>query len=266
VTCFASRAERRRPLPVDARIREPIFTSTHAITIDAPPERVWPWVAQMGADPIPGGRTRLIVRGRASGHWLDLARAQPPAGHHRVFIERAYAALAMLPRPLLITFATAGHRIMEARHLRGIQRRSTASAEPGSTLERWRRVLLSCGVLASILYVAMTLFVGLLWDGHSVASNVPSELAAIGAPTRTLWNLLGVVYDDLNEFNRLTNRGHALAEWFAHEFGSTLCRDITRCDFTKAEEVERYVANGCVRRCRSIAAAVARKVDDRCHS
>ena len=48
-TCFASRVERRRPLPVDALIPEPIFTSTHAITIDAPPERVWPWIAQMGA-------------------------------------------------------------------------------------------------------------------------------------------------------------------------------------------------------------------------
>ena len=56
-------------------------------------------------DPLPGGRTRLIVRGRASSHWLDLARATPPAGHRRIFIERAYAALATLPRPLLIAFA-----------------------------------------------------------------------------------------------------------------------------------------------------------------
>ena len=63
-----------------------------------------------------------------------------------------------------------------------------------STLERWRRVLLGCGILASILYVAMTLFVGLFWEGYSVASNVPSELAAIGAPTRTLWIILGTVY------------------------------------------------------------------------
>jgi hypothetical protein len=54
--------------------------------------------------------------------------------------------------------------------------------------------LLICGILASVLYVAMTLFVGLLWDGYSVVSNVPSELAAIGAPTRTLWIVLGTVY------------------------------------------------------------------------
>ena len=76
-------------------------------------------------EPIDGGRTRLIVRGRASSHWLDLARAPTPAGHHRIFIERVYAVLATLPRPLLIAFAGVGHRMMEARHLRGIRRRST---------------------------------------------------------------------------------------------------------------------------------------------
>jgi hypothetical protein len=43
-------------------------------------------------EPIDSGRTRLIVRGRASSHWLDLARAPTPTGHHRIFIERAYAA------------------------------------------------------------------------------------------------------------------------------------------------------------------------------
>jgi uncharacterized protein YndB with AHSA1/START domain len=128
------------------------------------------------------------------GWWSLPSRRWP---HHRIFIERAYAALARLPRPLLIVFATAGHRIMEARHLRGIQRRSTASAESGGTVDRRRRALLGCGIAASVLYVAMTLFVGLLWEGYSVAANVPSELSAIGAPTRTLWILLGTVYSVL---------------------------------------------------------------------
>jgi hypothetical membrane protein len=76
-------------------------------------------------------------------------------------------ALARLPRPRLIAFATSGH---------------------------WRRSLLACGILASVLYVAMTLFVGLWWDGYSIVSGVPSELSAIGAPTRQLWIWLGVVY------------------------------------------------------------------------
>jgi pimeloyl-ACP methyl ester carboxylesterase len=198
-TCVATAPERRRPLAVDAFVPNAIFSATHAITIDAPPEQVWPWIAQMGGgragwyswdvidnggtpsarhvvpelqtivsgdvmpavpgatdafivasldpprdlvltvpdghggnvvawehvlDRLDGSRTRLIVRGRASSRWLDLARARPTAGHHRVFIERAYAILARLPRPLVVRFAALGHRFMEARHLRGIQRRA----------------------------------------------------------------------------------------------------------------------------------------------
>src|SRR5512144_3422017 len=48
-TCVATAVERRRPLPVDRIIPDPLFTSTHAITIDAAPRQVWPWIAQMGA-------------------------------------------------------------------------------------------------------------------------------------------------------------------------------------------------------------------------
>jgi len=40
----------------------------------------------------------------------------------------------------------------------------------------------------------MTLLVGLLWDGYSIVSGVPSELSAIGAPTRPLWICLGMIY------------------------------------------------------------------------
>jgi pimeloyl-ACP methyl ester carboxylesterase len=184
---------------VDVLVPNPLFSATHAITIDAPPEQVWPWIAQMGGgragwyswdaidnggmpsarrvapelqailpgdimpavpgaadafvvaavdpprdlvltvpddrfgnvvawehvlDPLDGNRARLIVRSHASAHWLDLALAKPPAGHRRTFIERAYSVLARLPRPLLIGFAALGHRIMEARHLRGIRRRA----------------------------------------------------------------------------------------------------------------------------------------------
>ena len=48
-TCVATILEKRRPLRVDTMIPNPLFMSTHAITIDAPPEQVWPWIAQMGA-------------------------------------------------------------------------------------------------------------------------------------------------------------------------------------------------------------------------
>jgi hypothetical protein len=34
---------------------------THAITIDAPPEQVWPWIAQMGAGRAPGERAYALL-------------------------------------------------------------------------------------------------------------------------------------------------------------------------------------------------------------
>jgi len=60
-----------------------------------------------------------------------------------------------------------------------------------------RKALFFCGILASLLYVAMTLFVGMLWEDYSAAAQTISELSAIGAPTRPLWMLLGTVYSVL---------------------------------------------------------------------
>jgi hypothetical protein len=39
-----------RPLPGDDLVPDPRWQWTHGIVIDAPPEKVWPWVAQIGAD------------------------------------------------------------------------------------------------------------------------------------------------------------------------------------------------------------------------
>ena len=105
--------------------------------------------------PLDRGRTRLIVRGRASSHWLGLARAKPPAGRRRLPIERAYAVLATLPQPLLIGFSTLGHRIMDARHLRGIRRRCLAAREQDVRHETWRKALLLCGSVSLVLYALM---------------------------------------------------------------------------------------------------------------
>jgi pimeloyl-ACP methyl ester carboxylesterase len=57
-----------------------------------------------------------------------------------------------------------------------------------------RKVLLLCGVLASLLYVAMNVLVPLEWPGFSSFSQTISELSAIDAPTRTVWVALGAVY------------------------------------------------------------------------
>jgi hypothetical protein len=47
-TYGATRAERRTPMPGDALVERPQTVATHAITIPAPPEQVWPWLAQLG--------------------------------------------------------------------------------------------------------------------------------------------------------------------------------------------------------------------------
>jgi CubicO group peptidase (beta-lactamase class C family) len=60
-----------------------------------------------------------------------------------------------------------------------------------------QKSLLTCGILGALLYVAMTLLFGLLWEGYSSTSQAVSELSAIDAPTRPLWLVLGVVYSGL---------------------------------------------------------------------
>ena len=44
----ASEDEAARSLPGDDLIPAPAWAATHAITIDAPPEAVWPWLVQLG--------------------------------------------------------------------------------------------------------------------------------------------------------------------------------------------------------------------------
>lgn len=41
-------AERHETHPGDELVPEPKWTADHAISIDAPPEQVWPWLAQLG--------------------------------------------------------------------------------------------------------------------------------------------------------------------------------------------------------------------------
>lgn len=198
-TCLASRQERRRAMPADSIVPDAMATVTNAITIDAPPERVWPWLAQLGAGragwysydlvdngglpsanrivpehqhlaagvvlpaipgatdafvvasleppldlaltvPGPGGRcraswefllkpqahdrTRLIVRGRVSPRWLDAAPNDSASSKRPIPIERVYGVLAKMPRPVVFLAAGLGHRLMQARQLRGIKRRA----------------------------------------------------------------------------------------------------------------------------------------------
>jgi hypothetical protein len=65
------------------------------------------------------------------------------------------------------------------------------------TASTLRKVLLICGILASLLYVGMDILAGMLWEGYNFTSQAISELSAIGAPTRPLVVTLGIVYDVL---------------------------------------------------------------------
>jgi len=68
----ASEADLRRPLPGDELVPDPASESTRAVTIDAPPEAVWPWVAQLGQD----------RGGFYSYRWLEnLAGCRMPDAH-----------------------------------------------------------------------------------------------------------------------------------------------------------------------------------------
>ncbi len=61
---------------------------------------------------------------------------------------------------------------------------------PAAMRDAW----LVCGILSSLLYVAMNVIVAGQWPAYDPASQTISELSAIGAPTRPLWVVLGLVY------------------------------------------------------------------------
>jgi hypothetical protein len=58
-----SAAEAAEALPGDELVSNPMWQSTRAITIAAPPEEVWPWIVQIG---FPSHRA-----GWYTPHWLD---------------------------------------------------------------------------------------------------------------------------------------------------------------------------------------------------
>jgi hypothetical protein len=57
-----------------------------------------------------------------------------------------------------------------------------------------RKTLLACGILSSLLYVAMTTVAAWQWREYSSWSQTISELSAVDAPTRAMWILPGAVY------------------------------------------------------------------------
>lgn len=57
-----------------------------------------------------------------------------------------------------------------------------------------RQVLLGCGILSSLLYVATDILGGLQYKGYSFTSQAISELMAIGAPSESFVDPLFITY------------------------------------------------------------------------
>ena len=101
--------------------------------------------------------------------------------------------LATLPRPLLIALRDIGSpRDGSATSARHSASQCCCSAGRDASHETWRKLLLVCGIVSSLLYGAMIW--AIRYEGYSRVSQVPSELTAIGAPTRALWARLGWIY------------------------------------------------------------------------
>lgn len=55
--------------------------------------------------------------------------------------------------------------------------------------------LLICGILSSLVYVALNILGAMQWPGYSMTSQAVSELSAIDAPSRSLVLPLGILYN-----------------------------------------------------------------------
>ncbi len=103
----ATAAEAAMPLPGDDLVPHPDSQATMAITIDAPPEAVWPWLVQMGVDRaglythtwVENGLLRLGIRNADAirPDWQNLK-----AGDHIWFVPEAYPAPQYGPRVVTI--------------------------------------------------------------------------------------------------------------------------------------------------------------------
>lgn len=66
----------------------------------------------------------------------------------------------------------------------------TAVKHPHTT----QKPLLICGIISSLLYIAINIVVAMQWKEYSSAAQTVSELSAVGAPTRTLWLIVSTPY------------------------------------------------------------------------
>jgi hypothetical protein len=97
----ATDEEVQRPLPGDDQVPHPFVTATRAVTIDAPPEQVWPWLVQMGYR-----RAGWYAFERFDNDNIPSAEEIIPALQHldigQVIGEEGFAVQAIEPNRLLL--------------------------------------------------------------------------------------------------------------------------------------------------------------------
>lgn len=59
-----------------------------------------------------------------------------------------------------------------------------------------RKLLLFCGILSSVVYFGMNVFIPMYYEGYDSISQTVSELSAIDTPTRPLW-MFWIIIDNL---------------------------------------------------------------------
>jgi len=109
---------------------------------------------------------------------------------------------------------------------------------------------LTCSAFSACL-MAVGLKLGEIEDSHLRVMRMLTIMIAGG----------NAFADHLNKFNRLMNIGHRMSKWFKEEFGSTLCREITQCEFSSLGDVQRYIEKGSVTTCKTIAEKVAKQAE-----
>ena len=113
----AADEEITRPLPGDDLIPDPKLDSTQAITIHAPAERIWPWLAQMGYGDRAGSYSYDLFE-RSIGRNLDRldpAIAPLTAGGTMPFAPRMPMTVAVVdpPHALVLWQVTAGGKVID---------------------------------------------------------------------------------------------------------------------------------------------------------
>lgn len=97
----ATDEEVQRPMPGDNQVPNPFVTGTRAVTIDAPPEQVWPWLVQMGYR-----RAGWYAFDRFDNDNIPSAEEIIPALQHldigQVIGEEGFAVQAIEPNRLLL--------------------------------------------------------------------------------------------------------------------------------------------------------------------